>query len=178
MAGSMEWLLLAYRMPREPSTPRIAVWRKLTRLGVAKVGDGLVALPADAKSRERLEWIADEVTEAGGEAMLWVSRLTSAAQERALAQRMAAAIASPTDDETIARDTRLRLWSEHLELPASDIPADPAQAIEELWKPISAEQLRRRDAGLGLTHRLVRLPNVSRRSGRALGPISGLLVDG
>ena len=83
-----------------------------------------------------------------------------------------------THDERIAHDTRLRLWSEHLELPASDIPADPAQAIEELWKPISAEQLRRRDAGLGLTHRLVRLPNVSRRSGRALGPISGLLVDG
>jgi phosphatidylserine/phosphatidylglycerophosphate/cardiolipin synthase-like enzyme len=83
-----------------------------------------------------------------------------------------------THDETIARDTRLRLWSEHLELPAADIPVDPAQAIEELWKPISAEQLRRRDAGLGLTHRLVRLPNVSRRSGRALGPISGLLVDG
>jgi hypothetical protein len=94
MAGSMEWLLLAYRMPREPSTPRIAVWRKLARLGVAKVGDGLVALPADAKSRERLEWIADEVTEAGGEAMLWVSRLTSAAQERALAQRMADVIAA------------------------------------------------------------------------------------
>ena len=44
----MEWLLLAYRMPREPSTPRIAVWRKLGGLGVAKLGDGLVALPADA----------------------------------------------------------------------------------------------------------------------------------
>jgi hypothetical protein len=94
MAGSMEWLLLAYRMPREPSTPRIAVWRKLARLGVAKVGDGLVALPADARSRERLEWIADEVTEAGGDATLWTGRLTSAAQERALARRMADAIAA------------------------------------------------------------------------------------
>ena len=94
MAGSMEWVLLAYRMPREPSTPRIAVWRKLARLGVAKVGDGLVALPADARSRERLEWIADEVAEAGGEATLWLSRLTSAAQERALAQKMADAISA------------------------------------------------------------------------------------
>src|SRR6266536_1796336 len=44
MAGSVEWLLLAYRMPREPSTPRITVWRKLARLGVAKLGDGLGAL--------------------------------------------------------------------------------------------------------------------------------------
>ena len=94
MAGSMEWLLLAYRMPREPSTPRIAVWRKLARLGVAKLGDGLVALPADARSQERLEWIADEVTEAAGEATLWRSRLTSASAERALVQRMAAAIAA------------------------------------------------------------------------------------
>ena len=61
---------------------------------MAKPGDGLVALPADARSRERLEWIADEVTEAGGEASLLVSRLTSAARERALAERMAAAIAA------------------------------------------------------------------------------------
>jgi len=36
----------------------------------------------------------------------------------------------------------------------------------------------RRLAGLPLTHRLARLPNVSRRSSRAFGPISGLLVDG
>ena len=33
-------------------------------------------------------------------------------------------------------------------------------------------------AGRPLTHRLVRLPNVSRRSARALGPSRGLLVDG
>jgi hypothetical protein len=119
MAGAMEWLLLAYRMPREPSTPRIAVWRNLARLGVAKLGDGLVALPADARSRERLEWIADEVTEASGEATLWTSRLTSARQERELAGRMAAAIAAeysalaaaaaearapgPVKDQTVAR---------------------------------------------------------------------------
>ena len=94
MAGSIEWLLLAYRMPREPSTPRITVWRKLARLGVAKLGDGLVALPADARSQERLEWIADEVIEAAGEATLWTSRLTSASAERALVKRMAAVIAA------------------------------------------------------------------------------------
>ena len=41
-----EWVLLSYRLPREPSTPRIAVWRKLRRLGVAQISDGLVALPA------------------------------------------------------------------------------------------------------------------------------------
>jgi phosphatidylserine/phosphatidylglycerophosphate/cardiolipin synthase-like enzyme len=81
-------------------------------------------------------------------------------------------------DPGLATRTRLTLWSEHLELPVDRIPADPVEAIEELWKPISKEQLCRRQAGEPLTHRLVRLPHVSRRTSRALGPISGLFVDG
>jgi phosphatidylserine/phosphatidylglycerophosphate/cardiolipin synthase-like enzyme len=83
-----------------------------------------------------------------------------------------------THDGGIAYATRMRLWSEHLERPESEIPEDSTRAIDELWKPISADQLERRQTSLPLTHRLVRLPNVSQRSGRALGPISSLLVDG
>jgi hypothetical protein len=91
---SSEWVLLAYRLPREPSSPRVGVWRKLRRLGVAQLLDGLVALPLDSRTREQLEWIADEVIEAGGEATVWIGRPGTAAQERALANRMAAEIAA------------------------------------------------------------------------------------
>ena len=42
-----------------------------------------------------------------------------------------------THDPELARDTRLRLWAEHLELQADDIPEDPARAVDELWKPIA-----------------------------------------
>jgi hypothetical protein len=87
-------VLLAYRVPREPSTPRIAIWRKLKRLGVAQVGDGLVALPADARTREQLEWVAEEVLEADGSAGVWLAQPTTAAQERELARGMAAARAA------------------------------------------------------------------------------------
>jgi hypothetical protein len=83
--------MLCYRLPREPSTPRITVWRKLKRLGVAQLADGLVALPADARTREQLEWIADEIGEAGGEASIWLAQPASAAHERELAARMVAA---------------------------------------------------------------------------------------
>ena len=83
-----------------------------------------------------------------------------------------------THDPELATQTRLRLWSEHLELPTDQIPHDPTKAIDELWKPISNEQLQRRNHGQPLTHRLVRLPHLSKRTGRALGPISSLLVDG
>ena len=86
--------MLAYRLPREPSTPRIALWRRLKRLGVVQLLDGLVALPADAKTREQLEWAAEEVIEAGGEATLWVGRPGTASEERSLAARMSEAVAA------------------------------------------------------------------------------------
>lgn len=83
------WVLLAYRLPREPSTPRITLWRQLRRLGVAQVADGVVALPLDARTREQLEWLAEDVIEHGGEATVWLGEPGSAAQERALARQMA-----------------------------------------------------------------------------------------
>lgn len=88
----LEWVLLAYRLPREPSTPRIALWRKLRRLGVAQVVDGLVAVPADARTREAVGWLADEVEAAGGQAFVWLGTLDSVAQEQALVERMSVAI--------------------------------------------------------------------------------------
>jgi hypothetical protein len=87
-------VLLSYRLPREPSTPRISVWRKLKRLGIAQISDGLVALPSDARTREQLEWIADEVIEAGGSAGIWLAQPAALAQERDLAAGMAAARAA------------------------------------------------------------------------------------
>jgi len=84
----LAWVFLAYRMPREPSTPRIAVWRKLRRLGVAHIVDGLVALPLDARTREQLEWVADEVVDAGGDASIWLAEASSAGQERTIAGGM------------------------------------------------------------------------------------------
>src|SRR5947209_11350319 len=88
-----DWVLLAYRLPREPSTPRIALWRGLRRVGAARIVDCLVALPADSRTREQLEWLADGVIEAGGQAEVWLGRPGSAAQERAIAARMQAAVA-------------------------------------------------------------------------------------
>jgi phosphatidylserine/phosphatidylglycerophosphate/cardiolipin synthase-like enzyme len=83
-----------------------------------------------------------------------------------------------THDSRVARDTRLRLWAEHLELAVAAVSGEPADVIDALWKPIAEEQLARREAGEALTHRLSLLPHVSRRSERLLGPLQGLLVDG
>jgi hypothetical protein len=69
------------------------LWRKLRRLGAVQVVDNLVSLPLDARTREQFEWLADEVVEAGGEASIWIAETATAAQEREIASRMAAAVA-------------------------------------------------------------------------------------
>ena len=81
-------------------------------------------------------------------------------------------------DPEIARTTRERLWAEHMELPLASVSGDPVSVIDELWKPRAEEQHLRRAAGEPMTHRLTKLPHVSRRSERLLGPLQGLVLDG
>ena len=84
------WVLLAYRLPREPSTPRIALWRALRRLGAAQLLDGLVALPADARTQEHFESLAETVVQAGGEATVWLAQPTTRKEHEGLVARMRA----------------------------------------------------------------------------------------
>lgn len=118
------WVLLSYRVPREPSTPRIAVWRKLKELGVAQVGDGLVALPHDPRTKEHLEWVAQRVTEADGEAIVWV-----AATDRRTSKRL-------TDELRTARAEEYRVLLAEIEA-----TADAGMRAVKRWR----RELRRID---------------------------------
>jgi hypothetical protein len=145
----LDWVLLAYRLPRVPSTPRIALWRKLRRLGVVQIVDCLVALPADARTKEQLEWLADEVIEAGGEATVWLGRPGSVSDERHLAARMAEAVgaeygqvaadakAASSEPASVRRRTAARLRRELSRIERRDFFPPPDrerawQAVEEL----------------------------------------------
>ena len=86
--------MLVYRIPREPSRPRTAVWRKLERLGVARLGDGVVGLPADARTREQFDRITGEILAAGGSCTVWLAQPATAAQEREVAAGMRTARAA------------------------------------------------------------------------------------
>jgi phosphatidylserine/phosphatidylglycerophosphate/cardiolipin synthase-like enzyme len=80
-------------------------------------------------------------------------------------------------DRAVARETRLRLWAEHLEATPDEVGGDPAALVDERWRPIAEEQLQRLEDGEPLTHRLVMLPGVSRRRRRVLGPMQSRLFD-
>jgi hypothetical protein len=52
-----------------------------------------VALPADPATVEAIDWLADEVLEAGGEAWTWRARAGSRSQDDALRRRISDAVA-------------------------------------------------------------------------------------
>lgn len=128
----LDWVLLAYRLPREPSTPRISLWRKLRRLGAVQILDGLVALPADARTKEQLEWLADEVLESGGEATVWLGRPGPVRDERVLATKMADAIT--VEYEAVLGRARAA---------AEEPPAGRRRSVERLRRELS--RIERRD---------------------------------
>ena len=76
------------------------------------------------------------------------------------------------------RETRLRLWAEHLDRPVDELGGDPVVIVDTIWRPLAEQQLARRQSSAPLTHKLLRLPHVSRRSRRLLGPLQGFVVDG
>jgi len=83
-----KWAFLTYRLPREPSAPRLALWRSLRRLGALPVGDGVVALPHSTRNLEHLEWLAAGIGESGGSASVWLAQPTSARVHWAYVEQM------------------------------------------------------------------------------------------
>lgn len=78
------WVVLSYRLPREPSRLRLAVWRRLKRIGATVLHDAVWLLPADARTREAFEWLAEEIEEQGGTAFVWEATSFDAAQDETI----------------------------------------------------------------------------------------------
>jgi hypothetical protein len=68
---AQRWLLLIYRIPREPTAGRVFVWRKLKKLGAVALQDAAWVLPLAPRTQEQFQWLAAEISELKGEAMLW-----------------------------------------------------------------------------------------------------------
>src|SRR5215208_3020446 len=86
MEEKSRWLILIYRLPREPSRPRVAVWRKLKDLGALYLQDGVAALPEDAVTREQLEWLQLRIQEADGDATLWEGQPNTLVENKGLVE--------------------------------------------------------------------------------------------
>lgn len=96
------WLLLIYRIPREPTAGRVFIWRKLKQLAAVALQDAVWVLPQTPRTQEQLQWLAAEITELKGEAMLWEAEQLYA-----------------TDSETLRRQFMEQVEAEYREILAA-----------------------------------------------------------
>jgi len=160
VVAQRSWVMMAYRMPREPSTPRIVVWKRLRRLGVAQPVDGLVLLPEMPSTREGLEWVAEQVLAADGQVTLWTATHVSPADEAATVAAMNAAVA--------AEYTGLAVEAHTAAVEAHVLAADTrdAQGAPEAAQGVRAT-LRRTTARLGRVLAQVQARDYFGAAGRA-----------
>jgi len=64
------WLLLIHQLPAKPAYARVKVWRRLQALGAVTVKGSVYALPANVETREDFAWLAKEIVESDGEAVV------------------------------------------------------------------------------------------------------------
>jgi DNA-binding transcriptional regulator PaaX len=86
------WVLLVYKIPREPTASRAQIWRKLKRLGALLLHDAVWVLPATPWTREQFQWLSVEIGELSGEAHLWEAKLLLNGQADALVQQFQARV--------------------------------------------------------------------------------------
>lgn len=65
-----KWLLLVYRLPSEPSAPRVSAWRALRRLEGRYLQDGVFSTTMTPGNDAVVRAIAQDVRNAGGEAIV------------------------------------------------------------------------------------------------------------
>jgi hypothetical protein len=82
-----KWLLMTYKIQREPTAGRVYVWRKMKQLGAVAVQDAVWVLPATDRTQEQFQWLASEITELGGEATFWLADMLYESCDQSLRQQ-------------------------------------------------------------------------------------------
>ena len=70
MPTSDHWLVLLYGLPTKMGTARVSLWRQLKKCGALSLKTSAYLLPDQPDQHEKLQWLAQRVRDAGGEATL------------------------------------------------------------------------------------------------------------
>ena len=81
---ALRWLLLIHQLPAKPAYARVKVWRRLQALGAVTVKNTVYALPAVGDGREDFAWLAKEIEELGGEAIVCEATLVEGLTNQSL----------------------------------------------------------------------------------------------
>jgi hypothetical protein len=91
----MEWVVLTYRLPNEPSRHRVAVWRELRRVGAVSLQQATWAVPARRGFKEAVAKAIELIERADGEVLVF----DAVPQGNEMAARLEAQFSAERDAE-------------------------------------------------------------------------------
>jgi hypothetical protein len=124
---------LLHQLPAKPAYARVKVWRRLQSLGAVTVKNAVYALPDNSETREDFAWLAKEITESGGEALVCEAELVEGLTDEGL--RATFVGARNEDYERIATEARVlaeRLDDEPSDAVAADVAAQAVRLRRQL----------------------------------------------
>src|SRR4051794_2765235 len=70
LVTSTSWLLLLFSFPTNRNTERVAVWRRLKKMGAVQIKTSTYLLPDEPPQYEQFQWLAQQIRDYGGDATL------------------------------------------------------------------------------------------------------------
>ena len=70
MIRATSWLLLLFSLPTDRNTERVAVWRRLKKMGAAQIKTSTYLLPDEPAQYEQFQWLAQQIRDYGGDSTL------------------------------------------------------------------------------------------------------------
>jgi len=64
------WLLLLFSLPTNRNTERVAVWRRLKKIGAVQIKTSTYLLPDEPAQYEQFQWLAQQIRDYGGDSTL------------------------------------------------------------------------------------------------------------
>jgi hypothetical protein len=64
------WLLLLFSLPTNRNTERVAVWRRLKKIGAVQIKTSTYLLPDEPTQYEQFQWLAQQIRDYGGDSTL------------------------------------------------------------------------------------------------------------
>src|SRR5437763_7074777 len=64
------WLLLLFSLPTNRNTERMAVWRRLKKMGAVQIKTSTYLLPDEPAQYEQFQWLAQQIRDYGGDSTL------------------------------------------------------------------------------------------------------------
>lgn len=73
-APPVEWTLLVYKIPAQPSRLRLQIWRRLQRMGALYLQDAVCLLPDRPDLTENMQYVAETIAEMEGTYHLFAAK--------------------------------------------------------------------------------------------------------